>query len=188
MMPNASRSSGSVIHSGGLVKNVFQRTNGVEPFGPEKPAERRHLVRRPVERRQRLALGAVANELDDAEEPDRSHGADRRMPLLKSRQQLLHQHAHAPRVVDQPVVLVDLNRRERRRARQRMAVVGEAAVEHLVPKMIRDRPAHADGAERHVRARQPLRHRQDVGHDVPVIDRKPLAGAAEARTSLRRKS
>src|SRR5262245_34857907 len=31
MIPNASRSSGSVTHNGGLVKNVFHRTNVYNP-------------------------------------------------------------------------------------------------------------------------------------------------------------
>ena len=50
--------------------------------------------------------------------------------------------------------------------------------------MIGHGTAHAHGPERHVRARQPLRHRDDVWHDFPVIDGKPLAGAAESSHHL----
>ena len=60
-----------------------------------------------------------------------------------------------------------------------MAVVGEAAVEHLVLEVIGDLAADADGAKRDIRARQSLRHDEDVRHDLPVIDGEPLAGPAE---------
>ena len=39
---------------------------------------------------------------------------------------------------------------------------------------------HPDGAELDVRRGEPLRHGDDVGHHLPVIDRKPFAGAAES--------
>src|SRR6266849_3906223 len=40
----------------------------VEPFLPEELAERRHLLRRAVERRERDRFRVVAHELDEAEE------------------------------------------------------------------------------------------------------------------------
>src|SRR5687768_6255884 len=66
-------------------EEVVPAHEGVEPFLAEEPAERRHLRRRSVERRQRLAAGAAANELDDAEEADRSHCADGRVTPLEIR-------------------------------------------------------------------------------------------------------
>ena len=60
------------------------------------------------------------------------------------------------RVLDQPVVFVDLDRRERRGARQRMAVVGQPAVEHLVLELCGDRTAHADAPQLHVARVSPL--------------------------------
>src|SRR2546430_5624243 len=47
-------------------------------------------------------------------------------------------------------------------------------------RSLRDRVPHADGPERHIRARQALRHRQQIRHDAPVVDGEPLAGPAEA--------
>ena len=60
-----------------------------------------------------------------------------------------------------------------------MAVVGEPSVKHLVLEMLCNLTAHADGAERQVAAGQSLRHRDEIGYDVPVVHGKPLAGAAE---------
>ena len=81
---------------------------------------------------------------------------------------------------DQPVFLIDIQGRERRGARERMAVVGQAGRKDAVLEPVGDLAAHADGAHRHVRARQTLGHRDDVGHDVPVIDGEPLARPAES--------
>ena len=61
-----------------------------------------------------------------------------------------------------------------------MAVVSESSIKHIRLEVLRQRPPQSNGAKRHIRARQPLRHRQNVGDDVPMIDREPFAGAAEA--------
>ena len=50
--------------------------------------------------------------------------------------------------------------------------------------MLGDRAAHADRAQRQVRRRQPLGHRDQVGHDVPVVDRPPRTRSAEAAHDL----
>ena len=114
------------------------------------------------------------------EEADGARGADDRVARLEVVEQRGHEPSHLLRPLDQAVLFVDRQRGERGGAGERMAVVGEPAVEHVVLEVIGNRAAHADGAELHVRARQALRHRDDVGHHLPVIDREPLAGAAEA--------
>ncbi len=53
-------------------------------------------------------------------------------------QQLRHQLAGLLRLRDQVVVFIDLQRGERRGARERVAVVGEPAVENLLVEMIGD--------------------------------------------------
>src|SRR6185503_20525390 len=62
-----------------------------------------------------------------------------------------------------------------------MTVVSKSAEEDILFKVILDLPTHAYRAKRHVRACQSLRHRDQIGHDFPVVDREPLAGATEAR-------
>ena len=165
-------------------EEIVPPDDGVQTFLAEELPERRHFSRGAVERRQRLPGAPIANQLDDPEQPDRAHGADGRMPAFEIGEQVLHHDPERPGVVDQPIVLVHLNRRQRRGARQRMAVVGQAAVEDPVLELVGDSAPHADRAELHVGAGQPLRHRQDVRHHTPVIDGEPLAGAAEARHHL----
>ena len=70
------------------------------------------------------------------------------------------------------------------RARERMAAVGQPAGEELVAQPLGDRLGDDHRAERDVARVDPLRHREDVGDDVPVVAREPLAGAAEARHHL----
>ena len=57
-----------------------------------------------------------------------------------------------------------------------MSPPGKKLVAHLVD----DLAARDHRAERHVARVDPLRDAEDVGHDVPVLAREPLAGAAEA--------
>ena len=71
------------MHSGGLVKKRVPAHERVEPFLAEELAERLHLRRRAVERRQRLHRLAILDELDDAEEADRADVADARMLRLQ---------------------------------------------------------------------------------------------------------
>ena len=103
------------------------------------------------------------------------------------RQRLVHLAHHATHlrgVLDESLVLVDLDGRQRGRAAERMAVVGETAVERLVPEVVGDAPTHAHRAERYVGTREALGHRDEIGHDVPVIHAEPPAGAAESRHDL----
>ena len=55
----------------------------------------------------------------------------------------LQQLAHARRALDEAVLLVDLDRRQRRGAGQRVRVVGQAAVEDVVLEVLGDLAAHA---------------------------------------------
>ena len=84
-----------------------------------------------------------------------------------------------PCALDESVFLVDGDRRQRGGARERVAVIGEAAGTRVaeMSAIVRRMP---DRAERHVGARQSLGHRHQIGHDVPVVDGEPLAGATEA--------
>ena len=93
-------------------------------------------------------------------------------------------HLGGGRARDQIVLFVHVERGEGRRAGEGVAVVGETAEEHALVEVVGNRPPHPDGAELHVRARQALRHRHDVGHDVPVVDGEPAAGAPEPRHHL----
>ena len=86
--------------------------------------------------------------------------------------------------VDEVVLLVHRERRQRRRAGEGMAAIGEPARKWLVLERVGDRLADADRAELYVGARESLRHRDHVGHDAPVLDRKPLAGPAEPAHDL----
>src|SRR5215813_9745910 len=60
-----------------------------------------------------------------------------------------------------------------------MAVVGQASVEDLVLKMLCDVMPHANCAEWQVAAGQTLRHADQVGDNLPVIDGEPLTCAAK---------
>ena len=95
-----------------------------------------------------------------------------------------HHRAEAGRVLDEPVLLVDRDRRERRGQADRVAAVGQAAVEHLRLEVLGDGGAHRDGAQRQVRAGQALGHRHEVRRDAPFVDGEPVAGPAEAGHDL----
>ncbi len=154
--------------------------HGVHAVVADELGDRLHLVRRAVVRSNRLVRRARADDVDHAEHADVAHGPDRRVlghqPLVVA----AHHLAHSGGALDQPVLLVDRDRGQRRRATHRVRVVGQAAEEDLVAERLGDRAAHADRAERQVRRGQALGHRDQVRDDAPVVDRPPLAGAAEA--------
>ena len=156
----------------------------VEPVVAQVLADRLHLVAScrctaPSARRSR-----GPDELEDAEEADVAAGAHARVLLLQPRVVGAHDRAHPGGALDEPVLLVDRDRGDRRRAADRVDVVRQPAGERPVGEDVRDRAAHHDRAERQVGRRQALRHRQQVGHDVPVVDREPAAGAPEAAHDL----
>ena len=122
------------MQSGGFVKNVFQRTKVYSPSSRKNPPSaaissevplngasgsfvcrsRTSSTRpkRPIDRRRRPRDGAL---------PGRPAAPSSRRPCARAFSM-------------QVVFFVDLNGRERGRARERMAVVGQPAVEHLVLK------------------------------------------------------
>ncbi len=95
-----------------------------------------------------------------------------------------HDVAQAGGALDEPVLLVDPDRGQRGRQAHRMAAVGQPAVEHLRVEGLGDVVAHGHRAEREVAGGEPLGHRQQVGHDAPVIDGEPAAGPPEAGHDL----
>src|SRR5207247_7149702 len=85
-----------------------------------------------VERDERLARLAVADELEPPEQSQPAHVADRRMPLLQ-RAQLLREICAVRRgVLDDSLLAERLDRRNRGSAREWVAAVRQAARERLV--------------------------------------------------------
>src|SRR4030095_11593336 len=113
-------------------EEVVPSHEGEESLLTEELAERRHFRRRAVERRHRLLRLAVASQFDHAEQTDGAYGADRRVTLRQIRHQLRHHLACPLRAVNQVVLFVDPDGRERRGTGERMATVGETAGKHLV--------------------------------------------------------
>src|SRR6266852_2364451 len=91
----------------------------------------------------------------------------------------LHHLAHSAGVADHVVLFVSLDRAQRRRAGERVTVVGQAAIEDVLLEVASDFRAHADGAKWDVAAGESLRHGDDVRDHLPMVDCKPLAGPTE---------
>ena len=102
------------------------------------------------------------------------------MPLGELRELDAEHLAGRGCLLDDALLLEGLDRGDAGRARERMAAVRQAAREVPRARPLRDRLAHDHRAERDVARVDALGDRQDVRHDVPVVDREPLAGAAEA--------
>src|SRR5215207_11688139 len=97
------------------------------------------------------------------------------MSLFEVLEQSAHHSAHAARILDEIVVFINCDVCQSSSTRKRVAVVSQPTVEHILLKVIRNLASHTDCAELHVSTRQPLRHRDQIGNDFPVIDRKPLS-------------
>ena len=151
---------------------------------PEVLPDRLHRFRGAVEGRKRFHRLAVLDQLEDAKKPDRPGQADRGVFLFERLMVTLHQRAHPPGVPNHVVFLVGADGAERRGAGQRVAVVGEPAIEHVLLEVRGDLRPHPDGAERNVAAGQPFGHGDQVGDDLPMVDRKPRTRAAEPRHDL----
>src|SRR5205809_1289884 len=65
-----------------------------------------------------------------------------------------------------------------------MAVVSQTSVKHLVVEMLSDVVTHSYPAKWQIAARQTLSHANQIGHNLPVVDREPFAGAPEASHHL----
>ena len=113
------------MFSGGVIAKTFQCDERVEPALEARLGDPRHRLRRlaaGVERDERLARLAVADELEAPEEPEPAHLADRRVPLgerrrARSREVL----ALRRRVLDDALLPEDLDRRDARGAGERVA-------------------------------------------------------------------
>ena len=184
MISKPSASWSSVMHSGGLVWIELFGDHRVQAVLAEELADRLHLVRRPVERRQRRPRIARADEVDDPEQPEVAGGADARVLRRQPPMVLAHDRIEPGGVGDEAVLLVDRDRRERGGQADRVAAVGQPAVEHLGLELLGDLVAHRDRAERQVRAGQALGHRHQVRRHVPVVDREPAPGPPEAGHDL----
>ncbi len=158
MIAKASPSCSSVIVSGGLLWIVFQRTSVYRPLSRRCLATCLHLVAGAVVGRHRLVGLPVADELEDAEQADVAARADAGVLALQLAMVIAHDAAHASGSLDEPVLLVDLDGGQRGGAAHGMAVVGQAAVEHLVLERVGDPAAHANGAERQVARGEALGH------------------------------
>ena len=78
------------------------------------------------------------------------------------------------------LLLEDGDRGDGRRAGQRVARVGEPAGVRPLLERVGDGPADDHATERDVARVDALGEADEVGRDVPVVDREPLAAAAEA--------
>src|SRR6266536_4444151 len=85
-----------------------------------------------VERDERFARLAVADELYSPEEPFTAYLADRGMALLQLAQALAERLVELGRVLDDPLLAEGFDRRDRGGAGEHVARVGQAAREVLV--------------------------------------------------------
>ena len=95
-----------------------------------------------------------------------------------------HHRPEAGGVLDEAVLLVHGDRRERGGQADRVAAVRQAAVEHLRLEVLGDRGPHRDGTQGQVRAGQALGHRHEVRGHAPLVDGEPVAGPPEAGHDL----
>ncbi len=184
MISKPSASWSSVMHSGGLVWIELLGEHRVQPRLAQELADRLHLVRGPVERRERGPRVAAPDEVDDPEQAQVAGRPDARMLGRQPAVVLAHDRVEAGRVVDQAVLLVDTDRGQRRREADRVAAVGQPAVEHLGLELLGQAVAHGDRAERQVRAGQALGHRHQVRGHAPVVDGEPATRSPEAGHDL----
>src|SRR5438132_6111655 len=157
---------------------------GVEALLAQRLRDRLHRLRGSVEGSERLHGFTVFHQLEDAEETDRPREADRWMLPPELLVVALHHLAHPARIAYHVVLFVRLDRTQGRRAGERVTVVGQPAIEDVLLEVIRDLRAHPDRAERDVAARQPLRHGDDVGDHLPMVDGEPLARPTEPGHNL----
>ena len=108
----------------------------------------------------------ITHQFNDSEEPDVANGANTRVLRLHALVMRAERFPHRRGAGDQVVLLVDLDRGEGGRTRERMAVVGQPTTEHLLGEVIGDRSSHAEGTKLHISAGETLRHGDHVGHDA----------------------
>ena len=88
--------------------------------------------------------------------------------------------SHLGRVLDDPLLAERLDRGDADGTRERMPAVREPACEHLVADPRSDRLADRHRSEGDIAGVNALGQREDVGHDVPMVDGEPPSGASEA--------
>src|SRR6476469_5813534 len=99
------------------------------------------------------------------------------MPLGETMQRVAERIVHLRSVFDDSLLAERLDRRDADSARERMPAVSKPACEELVAYPRGERLPDRHRSERHVAGVDALRHRDDVGYDVPVVDGEPLARA-----------
>mmetsp|Transcript_40737 Transcript_40737/g.102554 ORF Transcript_40737/g.102554 Transcript_40737/m.102554 type:complete len:364 (+) Transcript_40737:190-1281(+) len=127
-----------------------------------------------------LLCPAVLHQLQDAEQADAAHVAHRGVARLHFKVQLAHHFAHARRVAHNVLLLQHLKIGHCRGKAHGVRLVSQAAREGALVKRGCHLGADRDGAQGQVRGREALCHRDQIGHNVPVIHGKPLACAAQA--------
>jgi hypothetical protein len=60
-----------------------------------------------------------------------------------------------------------------------VTIVSKTTEEDVVLEMIGNLTSHANRAECYIRARESFRHRDQIRHNFPVVDREPFASAPE---------
>jgi hypothetical protein len=126
--------------------------------------ERRRCLR---PRRQRRARGAVGHQFDhDEQAVAATHVADDRMARLQVLHVLEQARTERARAFDQAIVGIGGERGDAGGARERMAAIGQAGVEHLVFDACGDFATQHHGAERCRRAGQAL----GQGHQIGAAD------------------
>src|SRR5690242_10054244 len=101
------------------------------------------------------------------------------MFLFEVFHQPAHHRSHATRILDQIVFFIYRNRCKSGGTCEWMTIVSKTTEEDVVLEVIGNLTSHAHCAECYIRARQSLRHRDQIRHDFPVVDREPLASASE---------
>ena len=143
----------------------------------EELADRLHLVRRAVERRQRRPRVAAADEVQDPEQA-RGCGARPTDGCLAARASWCRRMTAPIRCACSIRPSSSYTLIVASAAAQRIGWRGRSARRRTFRVEVRRRwVAHGDRAERQVGRGQALGHRHEVGRDAPMVDGEPLAGA-----------
>ncbi len=141
--------------------------------------EPRHLRAAAGVRGHRLFGLAVLHQFNAAEEADVAHVAHRGVLGLEIVHQASHHPTHALRVADNVVFLHHAQNCDCGGEAHGVRAVRQAAVENSVFVVVGDLVADGNRTQRHVGRGEALRHRDEIGHDLPVIHREPLARAPQ---------
>src|SRR5256885_1174449 len=98
---------------------------------------------------------------------------------LQLRTEIFQDCAHSAGVLNKVVFFVDLNGGQGGSTSHWMRIVSQTTIKDLVLKVLSDVMSHANCAQGQITRSKSLCHRDQVRHNMPVIDGKPFAGAAE---------